>query len=84
MRNMEEILQEKINKYFDNYKIQIAVEYVKIRTYNIKIFINNDMLAFTYQYEGHLTEDANLMYIKCQIEMNILEYYRNKESQIYE
>ena len=76
---MEEVLQEKINKYFDNSKIQIEVEYVKIRTYNIKIYINNDLLGFTYTYEGHLTENANLMYIKCQIEMNILEYYRNKE-----
>lgn len=79
MRNMEEVLQDRLNKYFDTDKIQIAVEYAKIRTYNIKIFINNDILGFTYQYEGHLTEDANLMYIKCQIEMNILEYYRNKE-----
>ena len=76
---MEEVLQERLNKYFDNEKIQIAVEYAKIRTYNIKIYINNDILGFSYQYEGHLTEEANLMYIKCQIEMNILEYYRNKE-----
>lgn len=79
MRNMEEVLQERLNNYFDTDKIRIAVKYVKIRIYNIKIYIDNDVLEFTYQYEGHLTEDANLMYIKCQIEMNILDYYRNKE-----
>ena len=71
---MELDIQDALQEYFDNIKIE--VNYKDIRKYEIYLCIETKENKFTYTYDAHLTFDANIDIIRKEIENCILEYYK--------
>lgn len=79
---MEEIIKEELEKYYEF--LNIDVEYIKIRTYNIYVSIsltdykNEDIIKavqfeFTWDIRG--TNESNLNQLKYKINKAIIKFF---------
>ena len=82
VENMEEIIKEELEKYYEF--LNIDVEYIKIRTYNIYVSIsltdykNEDIIKavqfeFTWDIRG--TNESNLNQLKYKINKAIIKFF---------
>lgn len=79
---MEEIIKDELEKYYEF--LNIDVEYIKIRTYNIYVSIsltdykNEDIIKavqfeFTWDIRG--TNESNLNQLKYKINKTIIKFF---------
>lgn len=79
---MEEIIKDELEKYYEF--LNIEVEYIKIRTYNIYVSIsltdykNEDIIKavqfeFTWDIRG--TKESNLNQLKYKINKAIIKFF---------
>jgi hypothetical protein len=61
-----------------NDKIHIECRYESIRHYEIYLEINDDVVSFTYVWDAHFTQDANIQSIRAEIDRQIIKLYRKE------
>lgn len=77
MKEMQEIIEKEIRKYYNNDKIYLVVQSITNDKFLIQFEIANDLVEFEFEYDIGLNLQENIFILKYEIDGNIINYYKN-------
>lgn len=77
MKEVAEIIENKIKQYYNKDKIFIKVQSITNDKFLIGLDFNNDYVEFDFDYDIGLTLEENIFILKYEIDGNISNYYKN-------
>jgi len=77
MKEMQEIIEKAIRKYYNKDKIYIHVQSITNDKFLIQFEIANDLIEFDFDYDIGLNLEENIFILKYELDGNITNYYKN-------
>ena len=76
MKEMQEIIEKEVRKYYNSDKIYIVVQSITNDKFLIQFEIANDLIEFEFEYDIGLNLQENIFILKYEIDGNITNYYK--------